>query len=487
MAKPRTKAANNPNTITIDTPEGKREIQAWEAMCLNDEIEFFDLLRELPAGAWDQLSLYMYRLEPAVNNRQGDKKYITCIAQPIDQDWVKNNHGGGKYYAILKHDTNTVREHKFWIEGEPKLIEGQTLKNPPLAATPQSDLASVVKQVIEATKGDSKHADAGVDILKKAFTDGLELQKTITTANLGSATGNALTDKLLEKAIEKMNAPPAAPASLTEQLAVVKEIAKIMRPDNSDRDDRRQNPVSELSLVKDLLGVDSLKELIDVRSKGNSEQPWWVGLISTAIDKLPMVLTQVQQMSQQAFERALIAHRAMGTPGALMPPGGMGSVPSRPIPSPGMTTPAPAPGGSAAIPQEMVAGLIGQIVRAYDGGYPGDMAAAHVSLAFPDLVEALKPVLTDSAQLGSFVQQIPELAERSREPEWAEFQDEFIQELLGEALPPLGAEPGASVGASGPVPAGVTPFAPGATIDATESQPERRGSKKAKANGHAAN
>src|SRR5580704_1294540 len=57
---------------------------------------FFALLSEFPTAMWEKhLMIYMYRLDPEVRNRAGEKKYIQRVTWPIDEEWVKEKHGGG--------------------------------------------------------------------------------------------------------------------------------------------------------------------------------------------------------------------------------------------------------------------------------------------------------------------------------------------------------------------------------------------------------
>jgi hypothetical protein len=413
----------------------------WIRKVMDPQLKFFDALTDIPAGGWDVVNLYLYRLEPKIANREGQEKYIGCYGSPITQESVKTEHGGGKYQIYLKAGKHTLRNHRFWIDGEPRYQEGQTVRGGPTAGTPLigtatvlppgQDIASIVRQVIEATGGNSKAADAGIDVMKRAFTDGLDLQKSISNRQLDSTTGSSLGDKLFDSLLPRLLAPP------TTDPIILKLVEAAISNMKADRREVNPSPVTapvppseQFALVKEVLGVESLRDVFDM-TRGNKEQPWWVAVVSNAIEKLPSVLNEFAQMQERSFQRAVIAHQlgaGIAPPGAPVIPAGPVAplvVPPRVAASP---SPQPVP-ANANISEQMIQGIVEGICRAYDEGYEGDMAATHLKLLYPQLLDSLRPLLSDPVQLSNFVTQIPTLAERARDAEWPEFQQQFIEEV----------------------------------------------------------
>ena len=410
----------------------------WIRKAMDPQLTFFDALTEIPVGGWDVVNLYLYRLEPKVANREGQEKYIGCFGSPITQESVKTDHGGGKYQLYLKAGKHTLRSHRFWIDGEPRYLDGQTVRGGPMAGTPLTgsngtvlppgqDIASIVRQVIEATGGNKQAEGAGIEIMKRAMTDGLDLTRTIMNNQLQSTTGSSLGDKLFDSLLPRMLAPP------TTDPIILKLVEAAISNMKADR--REPNPVTpvpatdQISLVKELLGVDSLKEVIEM-GRGGKEQPYWVTLLVNLVEKLPSLMNEFAQMQERGFQRAVIAHQlgaAQTLPGVLGRP-----VPAAPFiplqPSPIAVQPAPVP-TNGTMSEQMIQGIVEGICRAYDEGYPGDMAAAHLKLLYPQLVDSLRPLLSDPQQLTSFVAQTSALAERAREEDWPGFQQEFIEEV----------------------------------------------------------
>jgi hypothetical protein len=419
----------------------------WIRKAMDPQLTFFDALTEIPVGGWDVVNLYLYRLEPKVANREGQEKYIGCFGSPITQESVKTDHGGGKYQLYLKAGKHTLRSHRFWIDGEPRYLDGQTVRGGPMAGTPLTgpagtvlppgqDIASIVRQVIEATGGNSKAADAGIDVMTRAFNTGLDLQKSISTKQLDSATGSTLGDKLFEMMMPKLLAPS------TPDPMMMKLFEAFIADRRADR--REPNPAAatpvppseQFALVKEVFGVESLRDVFDM-TRGGKEQPWWVAVLSNAIEKLPTILNEFAQMQERGFQRAVIAHQLGAAQALPVVPGRPGTVvPAAPViplqPSPIAVQTAPVPSNGTPVgtmSEQMIQGIVEGICRAYDEGYPGDMAAVHLKLLYPQLVDSLRPLLSDPVQLANFVRQTSALAERASEEDWPGFQQEFIEEV----------------------------------------------------------
>jgi len=480
------------NTVPVPTAldEELDQIAEWEIIAADKSLGFFDLLRALPDGAWDELMIYLYRLEPAIANRSGEKKYIEKYCSAIDEDSVKRQFGGGKYHCYLKRDTTTVREHKFSIDGPAILQEGQTYRGtgqpavPPAPLSSEEGISRIVGEVIRATKGDPTAANAGIEIMKKGMMDTLEIQKSMSIAQAGSPTGNPIADKLLDRAIAKLDDKPPA-SNLSEQLSVIRELAKILKPESSEK-----NPApsitEQFSVVKELLGVETLKEVFEMRGGGDGgpRGPWWVSLLTGLVDKMPTMLSEFARMQEAAFQRALIAASVTGRtlPGTILPPAPGVVTAGTPPPVTSFTSATPPPAGAPGtvpagqISQQMIQSIVDTICRTYDEGYDGDFCAAHLRLSYPAVIEALKPLLSDETQLSAFVASVPELADRAQDLEWPEFRGQFIREMM------RGLEPAVMP----PQPATVFPNA--ADVAGETSAPPRKppATSKKKVNGHGA-
>src|SRR5208282_5516330 len=99
-------------------------------------------------------------------------------------------------------------------------------------------------------------------------------------------------------------------------------------------------------------------------------------------------------------------------------------------------TPISAVPTNGSMSEQMVQAIVHAICQVYDEGYPGEMAAVHIKLLYPQLVQSLAPLLGNPTQLQSFIAAMPALAERATENEWPEFQQQFIEEIAQTAPAP---------------------------------------------------
>lgn len=469
------------NTKDSRTTGGDLELaNDWIGLCEDDNTEFFDLLQSLPERAWDQLTIYMYRLEPAITNKQGEPKYIDVMSSPITQDYVKKVYGGGKYEAYLKYGRDTLRKHKFWIDGAAILQPGQKpgqrmngeiigIDTASPAPARSSELADVVRQVIEATGGNKNAENAGIAIMQKSFTDGITLNNEIIRQQIGSKTGSSLGDTLLEKLLARLDAPPPTPVRdpMMEKLmeAAITSFTRKENPRTQESAPAGTDSIASLGLIKDLFGAESLGELVEMVKGGRQqEQPWWAGPIMKLIENAPTLLSQYSAMQQDAFQRAFVAHNA--TRGAL--PAGIQSttIPAaQAAPLPGVI-PAQAIPGS----QQELEAFVGSILKAWERGFGGWETAAALDLQFPEAIDSMMPILSDPAVLSNFIAQVPPLAALTQDPEWAEFQKDFLSYMQERAAPLV--EETSTVTA--PPATGPVPVIPGAqVVSAKTAAPEK--------------
>ncbi len=408
-------------------------------------METFDLLPALPARLWESdLVLYLYRLNPEVSNKTGEKKYIGVYSAPMNEEDVKREHGGGKYRMYLKYKKHDLRTAVFQIDGPPKFLEGQTVRGVPVgSSTPAPapaaapDLASVVDKLVDTLKSNQQDPagalNSAVQILTTATERGLELQHKLSAQAASSTTGSPMMDKLLEAAMAKLLNPTPAP-SLVEQIATVKELAAVLRPPKEARSENPEAGVtSQMAMVKEFFGVDSLSEVMEkVNGAGRKDNtPWWGSFLMNTIEKLttaaPTIIAQYAQLQRENFERALTANNIRSgrarAPLAVLP----GNQPE-PV-NPAATAAAAQPANAVEAAMAAIEPMVRMMCQYFDRGFDGAQAAAGLIVQFPEMTEQFKPVLTDLMQLNQFISEVPQLAERAKDPEWESFRDEFWREM----------------------------------------------------------
>lgn len=409
-------------------------------------VEFFPLLKALPKALWDsRLLIYLYRTAPKVKNQAGDKSYIDKITHPIDEDWIKENHGGGSYLCYLNMDRDTrLKQYSFSIDAPMKPLNGQMfvdgagnvipISQPAPAAQPSST-QSEVAQAIAAT---SEAQRIGMEVIAKGTEQALELQNKVMEKSLGIS-GNGREDKLFELLITSLK--PAGDPTLTA-LTLLEKIESIAAKRNPQPEPAQPaTPLSEtLAVVNELTGGTSLPDLLKGTAGRRGPDNEWISVAIGAgtklIENLPNILAQVFANQERNFQRQLYLAqlRAGQQPPAL--PGTTGVVTSVTPPGARVAAPPPAPFVPAvpeipattqpSDPASSVPAMVALIRDKFTSGYSGAAVAQALDVLYPDLLEMIAPTVLDETELRKFLSAIPELIPCIATPEWAEFEADFV-------------------------------------------------------------
>jgi len=287
-------------------------------------VPFFKLVHDLPRALWEKyLMIYAYRLEPRVKN-DSKERYMEKIAQVVDEDYFKQEHGGGKYWLLLKCGEETIKEITFAIDGQPKIRPGVALVdehgNPigPVMVPPQaqeSELRQVVESMSDAT------GKVG-DMLKKGYEGIIDAQNDVLKKNLGvnpaaPAGTPSITDRFLEAAMDKMLNPAPAPDPMEMVTKVLNFIKEVTPKPPAVEPVHSGDLGGGLAIIKEFFDVESIHELGDkLKGKGGFS---WGEVIQTAVQNLPNVLAQFSQMQRENFERAIWLRRSQQDPNAPPP------------------------------------------------------------------------------------------------------------------------------------------------------------------------
>lgn len=414
---------------------------------------------------WHNWKLYLYRVEPRVKNTSGPA-YISIFSERIDQQRVKDAHGGGTFKMILKdlESGSIAREQVFTIEGAPRFQPGQRLEDgsvvsPPAAAAPtvvappaNADAVAILgntlgELITELRQMRSGGPDAGarsLELMSAAY------QKAVATIGTQPSPELAAVRDSLKELIDELKGSSrgrrdkSATQELLETIQLIDEI----------RGPREKEPAAggELGLLKDIFGED-LKDVLRERlTGGGGPQEKSTGAIilegiQTIVAKAPEMIDKFNQMQQANFERAMAAHNArvaaQGGGQMLPPPRAVWSTPPGNVAVPTVIPPAatagnvvemppPVPASQIASTEQMINNLLYHIRRSWDNGRAGDVAAMSLIDAFPEVVMGMKDVLRDPAAVQMFVgsaKSSPILADAAADPDWAEFEKDFITEM----------------------------------------------------------
>ena len=408
--------------------------------------DFFILMQEFPAAVWDRLTIYLYRLPDdngiLLKNADDKPHYIKVLRQPLTEEFVAKNWGGGKYQAYLKIDNKEVlRKHTFRIDGEPKLQPGQRIeiegKSVPIGSAvaappaPQSDIANV----IEATSAANKQ---NMEILAEGSKAAIQLVRDQVAQAAKPDSSSGLLDKFLTVAMERMLTPPPAPADPIDTFV---KLQSLIQKNPAETPEPKDPPlVAAMDLVEKMSGGRSFADLI----KGNRSAPVpesaWAPFAPVALQfvtSLPNLMSEFRQtraLEQHArdleFRRAVWMRTAR--PGETPPPELLAQNPApqpkRPPAQPA-AQPQPQP-GTAPDPTQLTNAIIQTICHGFDTDPTmGGETAATIALLYGKQIEALglEKFLANEQTLTEYVQGIPALAQRSQFATWPQFQDDFLE------------------------------------------------------------
>lgn len=444
--------------------------KAWK-FSKDTELDFWGLLRQIPEAEWQSLMVYLYRLDPAVRNADGEKKYIQRYPHAIDEERIKEDHGGGRYMLHLNwYPPNqpgvTLKSTRITIEGAAKLKEGQTIagnapvtQNPAAPGAPQNGennaLVGLVRELVGAIKGKStpeEQLSAAMGIMRKAYEESISLVGNQSK----SMTGNPLMDEFFRAQITRINATPEK----QDPIALVRNLVGVFK----DLQPTSASPAAGgLSFLKEIFGQDfSLADLL-TKDRGRPESGW-VELAKKAVDALPGVLQQFANMQQAAYMRAMEVARfrrnAMVLPGAPPPQ----SQPANPMAHPSIAgAPAAPPQNGAATPDEITAAAMASavqiqnlvtetIVRCFMHGVDGEATGITIKMAYPEIAQELAPFMGNAEQVDMFIKSEPRLLELTKDPNWKDFLQDFIEEMQAVEEEQLPAPPAAAESTAAPTP-----------------------------------
>jgi hypothetical protein len=381
------------------------------------QLDFFAWIHQLPETLWGgRLKLYLYRTWPQVQN-PGKYSNIGVYPFAIDEEFVRQEHGGGSYYMWLKDAQNRnslERSPDFSIGGEPKLKPGQVTRADGTTAPtevapaptaqpapmPDNGIAQIISTLAEALK---QHQDKPADQVIK------DMLATMQVAQRGAIE--------IVTSAAKADIDANRPKNSIDQLKEVLELAKMLNPEprNSFAEIRDvlslvkemrgggDSGTSFLSELKDLIGPEAIKDALLGSRKSNGGGFDWRGQLvdmgKMLIQNGPMLLDRVAAIQAQAQMQQLRIIQANGkgpVPVALpsTQPPQLGAAPVE-VPA---IEPAPAAPAPKQVTQDMIYDSALQlIVDCFNAGDSGDDAALVVRRTFPKLAPLFVPMLTSES------------------------------------------------------------------------------------------
>lgn len=457
----RTTPAEEPAAQILDDPlQGFDQVEDDR-----NELDIFALMKTLTPKEQESMMLYIYRQEPAIVNDSARGKYIEKVVPPVDEDYLKLNHGGGRYLLWLKDSaTNqTVRKSSVAIDGPAKLQPGNTVIDgatgqvvqpgaQPSAAAQPTGIEGAMKVVLEhldkqsAKNGTTDQAlAAAMEAMKQGMMGAITMISTAAQQTATSKTGNPLGDELMKRAIDQLVTPRNPLDDFAAVLKTMNELKGTMEPAQPPQPRRNSGIVEEIKGIAELLKGDdeqgTLRDLIFGRRERDEPESLGVSLVKfgmAAIERQPAIL--------DAFAGVL---QRFAAPAA--PPATMGNAPAQPAIKPARPAAPPAqPAAADGGQQQVINAILQAIVNSFRYGYTGDDAAFALKVQFDPVIPQLQQMLAvPQDQILTWLRTQPIIAPILNEPEFPQFFTELIGGILdtgeGEGEPqPAAAQPAAA-------------------------------------------
>lgn len=422
------------------------------------DLDGFDYLASLTPGEWDERIVYLYRQEPnVIKSDERSKKFIAKISHNFDEEWVRDQFGGGRFLAIIKNQRNgsgdAERKFSFEIEGAPRLQaderyrDGATPAQPgapapgaPAPFDPGAFAREVAEIISDARAGRDVDEDAIARItatMQQANGAAIELVKNAAMNQAGSMSGNPLVDKLIEATVMRVRDGGGGAGGVKDLLSLIAVMKELGFAGGA-----QQSPFAVLRELKDGLGID-----IAGMMKGGGKGDWRSTLAENApslIEGAVQILDKYAALQRQNFEIALTTHRQRAADARVVPPAppALGAPPpasaaaaaagDSPLP-PGFGVQSPAPAAAPAPANDFDLDKLRQLIlRQFRSDRAGDFVADLMMELWPEQIPIFRAFLGDPKALIEQAKSDPVLAEIAVDPEFPQFVFELAKELAGE-------------------------------------------------------
>jgi hypothetical protein len=409
--------------------------------------EFWPMLQDFPSALWtsNRLSLYLYRRPSdeglTIKNAEGKKGYIKIFHQPLDEEFISRQYGGGKYTLYLKLDHKlTLTEFTFTIDGTPKVIEGQVVEiagekvalRGGTAQPTAEQSGDAVAKVIDAT---NKVNESAMGILAEASKTAIEMVKS-QAEHAAVPARNPLDD--VKTLLEIVRPQPVVQDPVQQEL-MKQLIARALAPPAVVEAEEKETPVEQtLSAIKELSGGLSLAELMKpaARAAAVDSMAGWAPIVSTIggvasqfLERWPaMMAARNEQLRLEIHLRTIQLAQQKGEPIPTLP-----ALPPAPSPQAPSVQSATPPVNQPLDPARLMNALVMHICAGFDKapvGEWGEATAAAMDFHFSGAIESIEGLtgtLANAEEVDKLVAGVPELEKRSRDARWKIFREDFLE------------------------------------------------------------
>lgn len=427
-----------------------------------DKLDMFAYLASLSEVECNRRWLYIYRLEPTIRNPEGTGSYIEKVKPPVDEDYIVEKHGGGKYLLWLKFDKDnggdTDRKSTFSAAGTAKIASGTMVidaatgapvqpQTQPAAAPAANGEVAVMREIVQVLREQIQNKpkaseedllESGLGVMRKAMGNAMEIIAESAKSKASSMTGNEVLDSLLKQQLASLAQPRDQMEQFKTMLQTIKEMQQLTGP--AQQSTRHSSVLGELKDIAELLKSDdeagTLRSLL-LRGRDRDEEESESGFGSffkfatKALEQNPNIIGDIASGIKAAFNsRPEVAHRAAPALGSVpaQPSQQQPQQPSAPPVEPKLQPPPPSAAKQAPTMLDLI---LESIVNGFRNDMMPDDIAFSLKVLYPQAIPRLREMLgySDDQILGWLKTQ-PVIAPILNEAEFPKFFEEFKSAVL---------------------------------------------------------
>jgi hypothetical protein len=374
-----------------------------EASRKSERLGFFDIVRQIPEDRWDDHRIYIYRRWPRTSSFDAPR-YIDQVRHPIDEQWLLEHHGSGRYGLRLNTNQGTIATH---------VCEVQDRARPPRVSPEEVIDCRENAQYFELWPPPEEKqppADASAAAVKEMGRLALQAQQRpvldadVAALYLETAKArDALVTKLAELQRDRTAPPAADPLEIAERVV---KLQKDLRGDGAPA--AGPSPLQQVNETIAL--VERLRDLFPSPSERAPEVPAgpapspWAEILRALAPGLCQIVAPLGPLLAQ-YLAGRLAQPPVPPPapaptgsllaGASAPQGAAAPLPPANPQASVAAPPPPAPEGSKeaspgpAVPSDGLA-LMHILLPPLAQGYDGEAIADSLRVLHPDLYQRLR-------------------------------------------------------------------------------------------------
>jgi hypothetical protein len=252
----------------VNASNDKSKAQATNGKAKDDDLSFWDFAAGL-GDRWltGDLKTYIYRCWPKID-RQQERVYIAIVQQPIDEQYLLENFGSGRYLVMLKDRHKLLRKHTASVHnrGYPPQVDPSEVIDDPAnnaffkswgkkangsAEQGKKEVVGETSEILRTVYEHGKVDPALVDLWKDTAQQRDQLAKLLSDRQANAAPTQAPPQPDLLGILASVKTLQADPLAMLEKL---KGFFPAREPERPKAEPAPTNSLDELKKVLEVFG-----------------------------------------------------------------------------------------------------------------------------------------------------------------------------------------------------------------------------------------